>query len=158
MLAGVVDHCFQASLRLGEGPAFGGDVTVVEAEVGDAELGDELECRIEFRPPGGDRIQPVPEPGPVEGTRAEHVLAGRGEGVPHTHGDPEVFLHALAQHKAIGLVDLVGQRIVGIEAAEGNGLSYVLEEAITHGPSSFGRSRRHVSLRVAAACLRVAAA
>jgi len=34
--------------RLGERPTFGGDVAVVEAEPGDAELGDEFEGRVEL--------------------------------------------------------------------------------------------------------------
>jgi hypothetical protein len=42
--AGVEIH-----LRFGVGPAFHGDVSVVKGEEGNAELLDELECRIDLR-------------------------------------------------------------------------------------------------------------
>jgi len=52
---------------VGEGPALGRDVPIVEAVERDAELGEELEGRIELRAGGDHRIEAGVEPRPVEG-------------------------------------------------------------------------------------------
>jgi len=53
---GAIDDVLEMGLRLGERPAFGGDVAVVEAEARNAELGDELERRVELRLGGAERV------------------------------------------------------------------------------------------------------
>src|ERR1035437_1487634 len=118
---------------LGEGPALGGDVAVVEAVERHTELGHELESGVELGPARDEGVQTRFEPGTVEGARAERVRARRVERMPYATRDPEVVLHALAKHEPIGLVDLVRKRIARLEAAERDALGHVREEVLSHG-------------------------
>ena len=115
--------------RLGEGAALRRNVAVVEGEERDAELGDELECRVELRPRRLHRIRTGAEPGTVERPGAEHVGSRPVERMPQADRDPQVVLHALAEDDAIRLVDLVGKWIVGREAAELDPIRHIREEA-----------------------------
>ena len=135
VLLGLADHHIQVGARLGERPALGCDVAIVEAVERDAELDDELERRIELCPRRGQRLEAGIEPGPVERPGAEDVGSRPIERVPQADRDPEVIRHPLAQHQAIGLVDLERQRLRGIQAPERHRLCELGEE-VAHARSS----------------------
>ena len=101
----------EIGLRLGERPAFGGDVAVVEAEARNAELGDELERRVELRLGGGERVLARRKPGAVKCAQAEDIRPRPVEGVPEADADPKLILHSLAQHYPVRVIDLERQRI-----------------------------------------------
>jgi hypothetical protein len=103
---GVVGEGVEVAPELRERGAIGGDVAVVEAVEGGAELGEELECGGHLGPGRVHLVARRVDPGPLPGSRPEHVAARRGEGVPVGDGDPEMVLHALAEHDTIGIVDL----------------------------------------------------
>ncbi len=67
---GRVDDRGEVGARLGERRALRRDVAIVEAVVGDAELLEELERRVELGPGGRHRVRPGLQPGPVERARA----------------------------------------------------------------------------------------
>ena len=48
------------------------------------------------------RVEAGCEPRPVERPDAEHVRARPVERVPEADADPEVVLHALAEHQPVG--------------------------------------------------------
>src|SRR6185503_13448859 len=96
------------------------DVTVVEAEEGDAQLVQELEGRLDLHACGLEWVDAGCQPWPVERAHAEHVDPRPGERVPQADADAEVVLHALAEDHPVGVVDGVGQRVRRLGAAEGN--------------------------------------
>ena len=106
-------------------------------EVWDAELREELEGGVELLGRGFERIAPDGVPRPIERAGPKDVRARPGERVPQADGDPEVVLHALAQHHPVGVVDLEGQRVRGVQAFEPDRPRHVGEERLAHpDPSS----------------------
>jgi hypothetical protein len=135
VLGGPVDHLVEQRCRLLERAALGCDVAVVEAVVGHAELGEELEGRVHLlarrlHRVGGGRERRMP--GAVERPRAEDVEAVPGERVPVADREAEVVLHAPAGHHAVGVVPVEGQRLVAVGAQVGDPLGDVGEE-LGHG-------------------------
>ena len=128
---GLVDDGLEVRARLGEGPALRRHVAVVEAVVRDAQLLEELEGGGQPGARAGHRVG-GPDPGPVEGAQAEHVGACPGERVPQADADPEVLLHALAEHEPVRLVDLVAERVARAEPAESDRSLDSGEERLTH--------------------------
>ena len=114
---GVVREGVEVGPELGEGRALGRDVAVVEAVVGHAELGEELERGRQLHAGGGHRVaRRRPSHGRSKRADAEHVGARPGERVPEADADPEVVLHPLAEHEPVGLVDLERERIGRVRA------------------------------------------
>ena len=111
-------HRVEVRPRLREGAPLRRDVAIVEAVERHAQLGDELEGRLQLRRRGRHRVGSRVKPRPVERSRAEHVGAGPVEGVPQAHRDPELVLHPLAEHQAIGVVDLEREGIGRIQPGE----------------------------------------
>jgi hypothetical protein len=118
------------------------DIPVVEREERDAELGQELEGRVELLGRGVEGVTADRVPRTVERPDAEHVRPGPGERMPQANGDPEVVLHALAEDDTVGLVDLERQRVGGIETLVADRLGDLGEERLAHAdPSSEHRCR-----------------
>ena len=121
-----IDHAIERVVRLAESRALGSDVPVVKAVVTHAERLEELERRGRLleRP---FHAGVVPLPGTLEAARAKYVGPVPNEGMPVTHRQPELILHALAAHDAIFVVVAVAERLGlrpdiadGLDAKEGS--------------------------------------
>ncbi len=129
LLPGAVDQPVEVGPRLAQGGTWRGHVDVVEAEVGHAQLGDELEGRVLLGEGRLHLVLSADKPGPVEGAGAEHVAARPVEAVPVAHGDAQVFGHGRAADLAVGVVHAVGNvSTVGVGTRQGDALGYVGEE------------------------------
>ena len=94
---GVVGERIEVRTELRVRRALWRHVAVMEAVVGDADLGEELEGDRHLRSRRRHLVAAAVEPGTVHGPDPEHVHAGPGERVPETDTRPEVVLHALAR-------------------------------------------------------------
>ena len=108
------------------------DVAVVEREERDAELLEELEGRIESCARRVHRVDAGGQPGPIECPHAEHVRARPGERVPQADGDPEVVLHALAEHLAVRVVHHERERVGRVGSTERHPARHLGEERLGH--------------------------
>ena len=131
----VVDEGVQVRPELREAVSVGGDVPVVEAVAGHAELREELERRGHLHPGAVHRVDCAGVPWSVEGTRAEHDTPVPGKGVPETDPDPEMVLHPLAQHEPVWLIHLEGEGIRRSEPAEWDMPINLWEERVGHDPA-----------------------
>ena len=95
--------------------AFGGDVAVVEAVVGGAELLDELEGDLHALLGHLDGIGAV-FPGADVAAGAERIGAGASEGVPVADGEAEVVLHGLPLDDFARIVMAKRERVFRIRA------------------------------------------
>ena len=125
----VVHHGLEPVACLRERAALGRDVTVVEREERGAELRHELERGVDLRTCRLHRVRAGLQPRSIEGSDAEDIRPGPVERVPQADGDAEVVLHPLAEHHAIGLVDLEGQRVRRFQTTERDALRHIGEEA-----------------------------
>ena len=122
LLLQIGDDGGHAGLELGEGGAgFVNDVGVVEAIVGRAELGDELEGGVGLVLGAPDRIGGV-EPGHGAGGRSEGVGAVAAEAVPVGDGVAEPLGKGAAHDDAGGVVMAEGERIGALRAFVGDGV------------------------------------
>ncbi len=136
-----VDDRVKVGLGLGERAALGRYVPVVEAEERHAKLGQELERGRQAIAGRLHRLEPGVEPGPVERAQSEDIGSGPAERMPQAHADPEVIGHPLAEDQPIRLIDLEGEGVVRIEAAERNWAGDIGKEASVHpGTSTAPRS------------------
>ena len=107
----------------------------MEAVVRHAELAEELEGDVDAWPrPSAARCGAV---FPGEGARAgaERVVAGVAEGVPVAHREAQVLGHGLVADALARVVDLEGQRIVGVlalerDAADAGEVFFVADEVV----------------------------
>src|SRR5206468_9395600 len=120
----------RAGLRVGS--ALGRDISIVKREERNAKLVNELERRIDLRLRGGLRIDAPGEPRTIERPYPEDVRARPVEGVPETDRDPELVLHSLLAHLAVGLIDGIGKRIGGVRAAVADPPRHVGEKVAAH--------------------------
>ena len=119
------------------------DVAIVDAEIGDPELRQELERGVDLHLGRDERVEPRREPRSVERADAEDVRARPRERVPKARADPEVVLHALAEHRPVGLVDAERQRVRRVRAAERDPPRNAREEGLAHAVlRRMGRARR----------------
>ena len=129
-----VGDVVEVVVGLGEGGAFGGDVFVVEAVVGDAHFFDEFESDVYFLLGLGHEVGAL-VPGATECAVSEYVGAGPAEGVPPADGGAEVFFHGFAKDDFVCVVVAEGEGIGGVGAFVFD-LVYVCE-VFAHGWVSF---------------------
>ena len=132
---GVVGERVEVRPELRVAAPLGRHVAIVEAVVGDADLGEELEGDGHLRPRGRHLVAAAAEPRTIHGPGAEHVHARPGEGVPEADARPEVVLHALPEDEPIGLVDLEREWVGRLEPAEGDRPRHLGEEVLAHEPN-----------------------
>ena len=90
--------------------AFGGDVAVVEAEIGGLEDIEHLERDLRLQPRA---VHVVCEPRPLECLATEGIAAGPDETVPVADGEAQVVPQALAHDHMVGVVVAEGEGIGG---------------------------------------------
>src|SRR6202521_2890386 len=94
---------FQIGLALPRRGAFRRDIAIVESEVGNAQLGEEIERHVSLQPSRGERITRL-KPGKKErAVVAEGIKAVQTESVPITHGKAQIVFHALAKDGPVQL-------------------------------------------------------
>jgi hypothetical protein len=105
---------------LGQGPALGRDVAVVEAVEVDPALGEELEEHRDPPPGVVERVAAV-VPRHLGGAHPEGVGERVPHGVPVGAREPKVLAHRLALDEGIGVVVAKGQRMAGVRPLESDG-------------------------------------
>ena len=144
MAEGVARQGVEVVRELANEPRPRGDVPIVEAVVGNAELLDELERDGHLLAGGRHRLSGGIEPGAVERPDPEHVATVPRERVPQAHADPEVVLHPLAEDEAIRLVDLEGQWVASVEPAERDPARHLVKKSPPTVRPSVRASRRRL--------------
>ena len=138
----IVGEGIKIGAKLGEAGAFRRDVDVVEAVVGRAHLGEELErdghllsraCHLV----GGD------QPRPIQRSAAEHVPSVPGERVPEAHARPEMVFHPLTENHSVRLVHLERKRVSRACAPKRDPTRDLAEELFAHSLISFCQQRAH---------------
>ena len=142
VLGGPVGHLVEQGRGLLERRTLGGDVAVVEAVEGHAELGEELEGGVHLLVGRRQRIGRRGErrvPRAVERAGAEDVETVPVEGVPVADGEAQVILHPPPGDHAIGVVPVERQWVVAVGTLVADRLGDLGEElshVIPPGPSA----------------------
>ncbi len=119
LFPGIVGDGGQAALRLRQGAGLVDQIEIVKAEIGDADLGDELKGGVHLVFGALNGIRGA-VPWELHGADAEGIAARIAEGMPVGDGEPEVLIHRLAAHHAVLVVILKGQRIVALRPLVGD--------------------------------------
>ena len=117
------EHCdyrIEVPIGFGKGPAFGGDVTVVEAIEGSAKLLNEFKRRSNASLGILNRVGAV-IPGAQRRSLAEGIAEGIAHRVPVAHGKTEVLAHGFAFDLLVGRVMLEGERVAGVRSFKEDG-------------------------------------
>ncbi len=104
-------HGVEVLVGFGQRGALGGDVAVVEAIEGNAELLEELEAHADAVLGVLDGVG-LALPGPQHGARPEGIAAGAPHRVPIGDAEPEMVLHRLAFDRLAGVVVAERQRVL----------------------------------------------
>ncbi|CAB5370609.1 unnamed protein product [Rhizophagus irregularis] len=115
----MIDGFGEIAAMLGDSGRIGHHVDIVEAVIGNIELGEELERNAAFMLGGGGIIG-TGMPRTVERTPAEHVRPRPAEGVPEAGGEAQMVFHPLAEHDPVLVVETVCKLVVGAWALEGD--------------------------------------
>jgi hypothetical protein len=102
---------YSTLLGLGAARTFFDQIDIVEAVVGDTELGDELKSRVSFHLRTGEGVFAL-VPRELEGAGTERVRACAAERVPVTNRELEVLLQRLSRDDAILVVPPECERVV----------------------------------------------
>lgn len=138
VLLDTVHNLVEVGVRLAKRITLGGDVTIVEAEVLDAELLVELERVLHLRQREVHRIGDVVV-GADGGAGAERIDEACIEGVPVRHREAEPLAHFLTCHNLVWLVVVEAEILRYILVADERELFYVPK--VTHD-CSFREGRR----------------
>src|ERR1700709_180019 len=87
----------------------------MEGVIRRAQFREEFKCRVGFYVGSLYWIAGL-LPRPVKGALPEHVHAGPYERMPVTARQPQVILHALAEHQLVAIVMSERKRVVGLGA------------------------------------------
>ena len=108
ILVDLVNDLVEVGVGLAQGVAFGGDVTIVEAEVLDAQLLEQLEGVVDLGQSLVHRIG-VLVVRAVRGAGAERINQFLVEGVPPSNAEAQPILHLLAGNDLVGIVVMEGE-------------------------------------------------
>jgi hypothetical protein len=105
-----LDELSEAIRGLAHGRSFGGEITVVEAVVGGAELGDQFERGVQAVARRLHRIRVlVPRHRPR--CRAERILPPSDEAVPVGDREPQVVAERTSADDEVFVIEREGQRV-----------------------------------------------
>ncbi|EAU65515.1 conserved hypothetical protein [Stigmatella aurantiaca DW4/3-1] len=131
---GFVEHDLERVLTRPKAPQFRRQVPIMEREEWHAQLLEELEGNAELLLGQGHCI-PRLHPRARHRGGAEGIAPSPAEGMPVTHGQPQVLRHGSTQDEPVGLIPAVGQRVGALESLVANG-GDVGKEGFTHRRSS----------------------